>query len=241
MANKAIPFLAATALLYGARRYFGNWGTTKGESEGTLPGDDLVRPPVIQATEAVWIDAAVEQVWPWLVQMGQDRGGLYSYEKLENAFGLRYHNADRIHPEWQHLQVGETVRLVPEGWFGIADGVELTVAEISAPQSIVLQAGRSRLPRDIVWSFHLTPHGKDRSRLLIRSRLALRHPGEVVLAEVAGPARAIITRGMLIGIKRRAEHHPDFREPDTDADGAGASDAADGPASADPRISDLRP
>lgn len=223
MANKAIPFLAATALLYGARRYFGNWGTTKGESEGRLPGDDLVRAPVLQATEAVWIDAPAEQVWPWLVQMGQDRGGLYSYQKLENAFGLRYHNADRIHPEWQQLDVGDTVRLVPKGWFGIADGIELTVADISPTQSIVLRAERSRLPWDIVWSFHLAPHGNDLCRLLIRSRLALRHPGEVVLAEVAGPARAFITRGMLIGIKRRVEQQQNES------------------VAPDPRTSDLRP
>ncbi|PRC41521.1 hypothetical protein C6A85_000000115200 [Mycobacterium sp. ITM-2017-0098] len=211
MANKAIPFLAATALLYGARRYFGNWGTTKGESEGRLPGDDLLRAPVLQATEAVWIDAPAEQVWPWLVQMGQDRGGLYSFEKLENAFGLRYHNADRIHPEWQHLDVGETVRLVPAGWFGIADGIELRVADIDPIHSIVLRAVQSRLPWDIVWSFHLFAHGADRCRLLIRSRLALRHPGEVALAEVVGPARAFIVRGMLIGIKRRAEQQHDLR------------------------------
>lgn len=209
MANKAIRrLLTATALLYGARRYFGNWGTTKGESEGPLPGDELVRAPVLQATEAVWIDAPVYEVWPWLVQMGQDRGGLYSYEKLENAFGLRYHNADRIHPEWQQLEVGDTVRLVPEGWFGIADGVEMTVAGICPRQSIVLRAERSRLPWDIVWSFHLFPHGCDCCRLLIRSRLALRHPGEVVAAEMVGPARAFIIRGMLIGIKRRAEQAP---------------------------------
>lgn len=233
MANKAIPFLAATALLYGARRYFGNWGTTKGESEGPLPGDELVRPPVLQATEAVWIDASVEEVWPWLVQMGQDRGGLYSYEKLENAFGLGYHNADRIHPEWQQLEVGEAVRLVPEGWFGIADGVELTVAQISAPESIVLRAERSRLPWDIVWSFHLCAHGKDRCRLLIRSRLALRHPGEVALAEVAGPARAIITRGMLMGIKRRVEHHRELHPHDVSPAGGDLASEAGGPGTPD--------
>ena len=71
-----------------------------------LPGDQLVGDPVIQATEAVWIDASPSAVWPWLLQMGQDRGSLYS-EALANLIGLRFHNADRVAPEWQQLAVGD--------------------------------------------------------------------------------------------------------------------------------------
>ncbi|MBX7432140.1 SRPBCC family protein [Mycobacterium sp. Y57] len=204
MAHKTVKALAAGALLYAARRYFRDWGTTKAESGGAMPGDELLAAPVLQATEAVWINASAEQVWPWLVQMGQDRGGLYSFEKLENAMGLRYHNADRIHPEWQHIAVGDVVRLVPRGWLGLADGLELSVADMTDGQSIVLRA-QPRLPWDVVWSFRVIPYGDGRCRLLIRSRLALRHPAEVVVAELIGPARAFITRGMLLGIKRRVE------------------------------------
>jgi hypothetical protein len=200
-----VKILASAALMYAARRYFRDWGTTKDESGGTLAGDELLSPPVLQATEAATIDAPAEQVWPWLVQMGQDRGGLYSFEFLENAVGLRYRNADRIHPEWQQLAVGETVRLVPKGWLGLSDGVEMTVVQIAAPSLIVLRAAPPGLPWEMVWSFHVLPHWEDRCRLLIRSRLALRHPGEVVLAEILGPARAFVTRGMLLGIKRRAQ------------------------------------
>ncbi|CAN3127401.1 SRPBCC family protein [Mycobacterium sp. smrl_JER01] len=206
MAIRMAKVLAAAGVLYAARRYFRDWGTTKDESAGVLPGDELLAAPVLRATEGVWIDAPVDKVWPWLVQMGQDRGGLYSFEKLEGALGLDYHNADRIHPQWQELDVGDSVRLVPRGWLGLPDGVDLTVAQVVAPESIVLRAAPPRLPWEMVWSFHLAPHWEDRSRLLIRSRLALRHPGEVALAELAGPARAFITRGILLGIKRRAEH-----------------------------------
>ncbi|UXA14692.1 SRPBCC family protein [Mycobacterium sp. SMC-8] len=205
MANRMVKAAVAAAVLYGARRYFRDWGTTKEESSGRLAGDELLGPPVLQATEAVSIDAPADAVWPWLVQMGQDRGGLYSFEMLENAAGLDYHNADTIHPEWQHLAVGDSVRLVPRKWFGLADGVEMTVARITAPQSIVLRAAPPRLPWEMVWSFQLIPHRDDHCRLLIRSRLALRHPGEVVLAELIGPARAFVTRGILLGVKRRAE------------------------------------
>ncbi|AFM15809.1 hypothetical protein Mycch_0999 [Mycolicibacterium chubuense NBB4] len=205
MVNRLVKTLTVAAALYAARRYFRDWGTTKAESGGRLPGDELVKAPILSATEGVWIDAPAAKVWPWLVQMGQDRGGLYSFEKLENAVGLRYRNADRLHPEWQQLEVGDTVRLVPRGWLGLADGVELEVARIVDDTSIVLRGRLSSLPWDVVWSFHVIPHWDDRCRLLIRSRLALRSPGEVVLAELAGPARALITRGMLLGVKRRAE------------------------------------
>ena len=115
--------VTAAALLYAARRFYRNWGTTKEECRMSLPGDKLVDPPAIQTTEGVWIDAPASAVWPWLVQMGQDRGGLYSYETLENLFGLRYHNADRIHPEWQRLARGDLVRLAPKGWMGIRGGI----------------------------------------------------------------------------------------------------------------------
>lgn len=205
MTDRLVTMLAAAGLLYAARRYFRDWGTTKAESGDALPGDELVRPPVLQATEGVWIDAPPEQVWPWLVQMGQDRGGLYSFEKIENLVGLRYRNADAVHPEWQQLAVGDAIRLVPRRWLGLTDGVTLRVADIAEGRAIVLRTDPAQGNWDLVWSFHLVPHGDDRCRLLIRSRLALRHPGEVMFGELIGPARALVTRGMLIGIKRRAE------------------------------------
>ena len=90
-----------------------------------LPGDELVGRPAVQTTEGVWVDAPASAVWPWLVQMGQDRGGLYSYQTLENLAGLHYRNADRIHPEWQHLAPGDAIRLVPKGWMGLREGIAI--------------------------------------------------------------------------------------------------------------------
>jgi hypothetical protein len=195
----------AGAGLYAARRFYRNWGTTKEECETPLPGDELVGSPAVQTTEGVWIDASADEVWPWLLQMGQDRGGLYSYEALENAVGLKFRNADRIHPEWQRLAVGDVVRLVPRGWLGLRDGVALPVVQIVDGQSIVLRQEPGRLPWDGVWSFHVMPHWEDRCRLLVRSRSRMRLPGEVFGAELAGPVVSLMTRGMLLGIKRRAE------------------------------------
>lgn len=192
---KRITKIAAlTAGLYAARRYYRNWGASKGECQMRLPGDELVGDPVIQVTEAAWIDAPASAVWPWLLQMGQNPGGL---------IGLRVHSADRLHPEWQ-LAVGDAVHLTPKGWMGLQDGLSLCVDAITPERSIVLRATSPNLPK-AVWSFHLQPHWATHTRLLARARVGLRHPGEVVAVELARPAIALTTRAVLLGIKRRAQ------------------------------------
>ncbi|HPY24355.1 MAG TPA: SRPBCC family protein [Mycobacterium sp.] len=202
---RLIGSVAAGAGLVAARQFYRNWGTTKDECQTPLPGDELIGQPAVQTTEGVWIDAPAADVWPWLVQMGQDRGGLYSYEGLENLVGLKYRNADRIHPEWQHLEVGDVIRVVPRGWMGLSDGIALPVAQVTEGQSIVLRLQPPQLPWDGIWSFHVIPRWEDRCRLLVRSRSRMRAPGEVLGAEAGGPVLALMTRGMLLGIKRRVE------------------------------------
>src|SRR5437763_1782203 len=81
-----------------------NWGATRDEAGYGLPGDELIAAPAGQATRAVTINAPVGCVWPWLAQMGQGRGGAYTYDWIENLFGLGMHSADRILPELQQLQ-----------------------------------------------------------------------------------------------------------------------------------------
>jgi hypothetical protein len=205
LAPKRITQIAALiAVLYAARRYYRNWGTSKEECQTRLAGDELVGDPVIQVTEAVWIDAPLSSIWPWLLQMGQDRGGLHGYQASENVIGLRFHNADRIHPEWQQLAVGDSLRLRPKDWMGLQDGLSLRVEAITPERSIVLRATSPNLPK-AVWSFHLQPRGANHTRLLARARVGLRHPGEVFAAELARPAIALMTRGVLLGIKRRVQ------------------------------------
>ena len=203
---------ALLAVLYGARRYYRNWGATKAECRMLLPGDTLVADPAIQTTEAVYIDAPASAVWPWLLQMGQDRGGFYGCEGLKNLAGLRHHDADRIHPEWQQLAVGDLVRLTPEGWMGLPDGVTLSVAEMVPEKYIVLGATRPGQRWNAVWSFHVQPHWEDRVRVLTRARIALRHPGEVFAMEPLRPVIALSTRGLLLGIKHRVER-PSMTKP----------------------------
>lgn len=101
------------AALYRAhvRPWFYTWGAHADEVCATLPGDELVVPEAPSTTRAVTIDAPRQDIWPWLVQIGEDRAGFYSYSLLERVVGADMHNADVIHPEWQQLRVGDTVWL----------------------------------------------------------------------------------------------------------------------------------
>ena len=179
---------ALLGLLYAARRYYRNWGATKAECRMVLPGDRVVTDPAIQTTEAVYIDAPVSAVWSELLRTGH-----------------RHRDTDRVHPESQQLTVGDVIRLAPEGWMGLPDGVTLSVAELVPDKYIVLNATRADLRWNAVWSFHIQPHWEDRVRLLTRARIALRHPGEVFAMELVRPMIALGTRGLLLGIKHRVE------------------------------------
>ena len=97
------------------------------------------------------------------------------------------------------------MRLAPKRWLGLPDGVAFTVVDVKEQQSIVLRGTTPQLLRDAVWSIHVIPRWEDRCRLLIRTRMRLRHPGEVLATELAGPANAALTRGILLGVKRRVE------------------------------------
>jgi hypothetical protein len=87
------------------------WGADDGEITATLPGDELVAAGTARTTRALTIDAPVRFVWPWLVQIGESRGGFYSYSLLERMVGAQIHNANTVHPEWQDLHFGDTVWL----------------------------------------------------------------------------------------------------------------------------------
>src|SRR5438067_2258314 len=111
-----------------ARARLRNWGARPGEVHGRYPGDELLPRPVSSTTYAITVAAPAESVWSWLVQIGHGRGGMYSYERLENLFGLDIHNAEEVRPEWQLLTAGDQVRVVPPGKLGMANGYAFRVA-----------------------------------------------------------------------------------------------------------------
>lgn len=205
-------------LLYRAflRPWHRKWGATVDEVEETMPGDDDVAEPNYNTTRAITIDAPPEQVWPWLVQMGQGRGGMYTYDALENIAGLNMHSADRIIPEYQYLSVGNIIPLSP-------DGVGYTVTRIEPNRLLVLAVDDPQFRTTWVWSLH--PLEGDRTRLVVRWRAlynigmslngtTLQSLKKAPLPTVAGlsiaalidPGQFIMERGMLLGIKARAEH-----------------------------------
>jgi hypothetical protein len=192
-----------------ARRASKNWGTTRAEQLGPHVGDDLVETPAETTTYGVTVDAPAEEVWRWLIQIGQGRGGMYSYEALENLFGLEIHNAESIRPEWQHLGVDDQVRVVPPGKLGMRNGYAFRVAVVNQPSALVLRQHPPEHPWDATWAFLIIPVGSATCRLLARSRAA-RLPGLAGLASrtaaaAMAPVIFVMTRRMLLGIKERAE------------------------------------
>lgn len=139
------------------------WGATETEITATYPGDELVPQPKWGYTHAVDVAAPPEQVWPWLVQLGQGRGGFYSYQGLENLVGCRIRNTTAILPEFQSLMVGDEVKLHVK-----APGLRVEVAEPN--KSLVLLGGTDRSPDKSLWAFHIVDTGGGHSRLIERGR-----------------------------------------------------------------------
>jgi hypothetical protein len=105
----------AVAYRRGLRPWQERWGATDEELAAPLPGDNLIAEPAGQITRAIEIAAAPEAVWPWVIQIGADRGGFYSYDWLENLFRLGIHSAGEIVPEWQERGLGELVHADAKG------------------------------------------------------------------------------------------------------------------------------
>ena len=180
------------------RPWYSKWGATAGEVEMTLPGDEFVPNPVLESTRAITIQAPATAVWPWLVQMGQGRGGLYSYERLENLVGCDMHNTDRIIPEYQQLKVGDKVRLVPEG----RDPYFL-VSAVEPGRAIIL--GGDNPPT--TWAFILQPIDDNSTRLIVRWRQDYEPSfGNIIGWRVfTDPITFVMERKLLQGIKARVE------------------------------------
>jgi hypothetical protein len=196
------------------RPRYARWGATAAEVARPLPGDERVPHPVLVQTLAVTINAPAAAVWPWLAQIGQERGGLYSYELLENLARCRMHNADHIEPAWE-LQAGDRVRLGPPGypvhavvalarnrWLLLAGADIATCAVAPLPQR-----GQAEYT-NYAWVFYLDERPDGTTRLLTRTRLdyAPRPFGLRLTWEwITDPLGFVMTRRMLLGIKERAE------------------------------------
>ena len=208
--------LAITAAGLGAylalgRPWLRRWGATPDEVVCPYPGDHLIAGAGNPSTMATTLPAPPDDVWPWLLQMGCDRAGWYSWDRLDN--GGRP-SADRIHPEWQGLREGDCLLSMPSGatWF--------TAAIVDAPRTLVLRADielpsghafdpSGPLPKAFsegVWGFHLRPvDGGASTRLVVRTwgRTAPQPLMKIVDLLVGEPAHAIMQRRQFESLRRR--------------------------------------
>ncbi len=208
LARAASTVLGVTVLhLVVLRPRLLTWGAAPDEVFSSLPGDDLLPRPDLVATRAISIDAPAEAVWPWVAQMGQGRGGLYSYDWLENLVGCQMASATRVVQEWQHPAVGDDFRLHPD--------VALEVAMVEPRHALVVRgavsatgqdgSGDPSMPYDFTWAFVLHPRSDGRTRLVVRERYRYLSRWALPLVETVSVASFVMTERMLRGIRDRVE------------------------------------
>jgi hypothetical protein len=193
LAVAAAAAAAAYPLLL--RRCCLTWGATPDEAVRALPGDELLPEPDVVATRAITIGAPPSAIWPWLVQMGSGRGGAYTYDWIENLFGLGMHSATEVLPEFQDLAVGDVLPL--------PNGPSMRIEVLEPERTMVVRSEDGTW----VWIFALSPV-EEGTRLISRNRIAT--PNASPVARLAylllmEPGSLVMERKMLLGIRERAE------------------------------------
>lgn len=201
--RRLVPVAAAAAFTAGvvaARKRGGvarTWGSTPAEVQGTLAGDSFVANPGQRATMAISIEARPEHVWPWLMQMGKGRGGLYSYDWLDRLFRiLDAQSAKVILPEYQSLKVGDIIPIGKSGGF--------PVLAMEPMKHLVLGGGDDEWT--VAWSFVLEAEAEGSTRLI--TRYQANYPKTLrnrIIGAVITPAAFLMTRRMLLNLRERAE------------------------------------
>ena len=189
-----LTLLAAVGATYSRwlRQPILTWGATDEEAAERLPGDDLLEAADGVATRAIDVDAPAAAVWPWLAQMGPaPRGGAYTYDWIENLMGLDMHSVDRVLPEFQHPQVGDTIGYGPN---------RMRVERVERERVL---AWRSE-DGNWVWTFVLAERD-GATRLISRNRFRLPSLAARLGMLPMEPASLVMEQKMLRGIKERAE------------------------------------
>ena len=197
--------MAANALTPWRRGRRSRWGLPTAVALRTLPGDELVANPRWGWTHGVEIDAPPAAVWPWVAQIGADRGGFYSHQWLENLAGCQVRNAETVHPEWE-LKAGDALRLHP-------NAPPLRIVALERGRYFVAHAGPD--PAAIAghdawvaasWLFLLEPLEPGRCRLISRYRVAT--SADLATRVSFGPSllepiSSEMDRRLLLGVKAR--------------------------------------
>lgn len=192
--NRLTAAVALAAILY-ARLLRGpilTWGATVEEADARLPGDELLEDADGVATRAITIDAPVAAVWPWLAQIGPSpRGGAYTYDWIENLLGLNMHSTDRVLPDFQHPEVGDT----------LGYGSNTMIFRLVDPEHVLATQSTDG---NWVWTFVLDEQD-GKTRLISRNRFRLPKLKDKIGMIPMEPASLVMERKMLHGIKQRAE------------------------------------
>lgn len=177
------------------------WGATAAEASATLPGDELIPIADGRSTRAISIGAPPDAVWPWIAQMGPaPRGGVYTYDWIENLLGLNMHSADVLLEEFQHPEPGLTIG------FGAN---EMVAAAVEPNRHLVWRSSDGNW----IWSFVLAPSSDGSTRLISRNSFRLPRLLDRALMLPMEPASLVMERKMLLGFKQRAERLTREREP----------------------------
>jgi hypothetical protein len=187
--------------LYGlpVRQWMLRWGSTAEERNRPLAGDNIFPDAGYVTTRAVTINAPAEAVWPWLIQMGQDRAGFYTHNWVEHLLQSGIRDVSEIHPEWQHLEVGDLMRTnrdiggKPMGWPVVAvdPGRSLAVSSKSMPVG--------------TYAFVLEALDDSTTRLIVRDRARWKWFEWPFAALVYEPLHAYMETGLISGVRQRAE------------------------------------
>jgi hypothetical protein len=192
-----------------------NWDNIEEDQATVMPGDNLSPNPNWVFTHAIDIKAPADRVWPWINQIGADRGGFYSYEILENLAGCKLKNADAIHPEWQYKGDGKELMILHPKMPGLK--VEKVIPNVAlivhAGSFLNAAAGTAKTIKDMdyvnmTWVFYLQKIDWNRTRLMVRWR-ACYYPSkqnEIRYGpKITGFMNFVMGDAMIRGIKYRAE------------------------------------
>lgn len=173
------------------------WGSTDQEVTMSMPGDHLA--PFISSTRSITVNASISEVWDWLIQLGADRGGFYSYWFIEKPLGYTFRVQDRIEPEFKEIKVGRIIRTSLEPSDGVIEYIFPVVA---------VDPGKSFVLKD--WGcFLLNEIDPKHTRLIVRTHgRQLSSLGDHVEYFFLMPLHYLMERRMLMGIKARAEAGP---------------------------------
>lgn len=180
------------------RRWYSSWGATEEEVKMTLPGDEFIKVFRGGYTQAISIGATPDEIWPWLVQVGQNKGGFYSYELLENLIGCDIHNVDRIIPEHQHIKIGDGLRMHPRA-------PDMPVVVLQHGRAIAY-GGKVDENTASIWAFYLR-ESDNGTRLISRWAFDYepRFTNKLIYNFIIEPIASVMQRKMLMGIKQRVE------------------------------------